>query len=113
MACHFSPLKNISKNLRSMPHHLSPLENNSKNSIKSLMSHHLSPLKIILKIQVVCHITSCHTQSTHTTSVSNATSVPNQHNGEPIGKSTSKAYILIKFRIIPQFYILNPIHYPN
>jgi hypothetical protein len=73
MSPHLSPLKNISKNLRSMSHHLPPSKNNSQNSRTSphatslfsieffyensssmshqLMPHHLSLLKIILKIQ--------------------------------------------------------------
>jgi hypothetical protein len=42
MSCQLFPLKNISKNSRTMPHHLSPLKNNSKNY---LMPHHISPLK--------------------------------------------------------------------
>jgi hypothetical protein len=82
MSCHLSLLKNISKNLRSMshhlmPHHLSPLKNNSKNQENHLLPHHLSIenncknskkitwchitflyWKLILKIQGAWHITS-------------------------------------------------------
>jgi hypothetical protein len=49
MPCHISLLKNISKNSRSMPHHLVlrylfSLKNNSKNSKKS--PHGMSPFSI-------------------------------------------------------------------
>jgi hypothetical protein len=50
MPCHLSPLKNISKNSSSIPHHLmprhlSPLKNNSRNLRKSPHASHLFPLK--------------------------------------------------------------------
>jgi hypothetical protein len=49
MPHHLSLLKNNSKNLRSMPHHLmphqiSPFKNNSENSRKS--AHHMSHFSI-------------------------------------------------------------------
>jgi hypothetical protein len=50
MTCLLSPLKNISKNLRSMSHYLMPYDLSSMKIIlkiqeKHLMPHHLFPLK--------------------------------------------------------------------
>jgi hypothetical protein len=45
MSCHLFLFKNISKNLRSMPHHLSPLKNISKNLRKPSQATPLFPIE--------------------------------------------------------------------
>jgi hypothetical protein len=73
MSCYLSPLKNISKNLRNMPHHLSQLIFFQENH---LMPYHISPLKkdsensssMLRHLSLFKNNSKNSTKSTHATS---------------------------------------------
>jgi hypothetical protein len=62
MTCHLSPLKNISKNSSSMPHHLSQSKTLLKIQENHITPHHLSPLQDNAEnsSSIPHHLMPCH-----------------------------------------------------